>query len=738
MPLDSDQKRQLIFASLVRYAPELGHLRERALDRVILGALLGSTESRPLRVGDIVGNLRLAANAPSIRPEIVQDSLRRLVAEGKVCQTEAKKKHVYYLTDETNRDVAQVARFAEDLFHPVVNRMLKDTAHLFTFGVGSSVCRGFICECFARFGARLARAVCGQSGKGDVIDSAWIHGAFLAATEGRDLSEVATESLRVRCLDFLTSPDQEDKQLRFYLTQGFYFLELLGLESKHFLPLSKEAFSGSVLYLDTNVLILGVMPGDGPTSPFRELAKIARQLNIELRLTRATINEARRLAADRAGQIAKIIDALPEELLHRSSDLFVTGFLEARKSQPALTPEEFLAPFDRLYDIAEKELGLVVVEKEEQEVIGARDCGAVMTAIQSESLKTRGIEKRRAVLAHDLCHYLLVMDERPQNPKTWFLTRDNTLIRAGAKIARGDCESFCFALMGFLQSISPFVTSGEDTFSLAEVFSNLVTEQLLPRESLFEARELVLFAEMHEDVLRTPEARLVRAVDYVKSTVLRGRPYRPEDTPRVALGLRTFLASSADEREREMAAQLQDVTDALRAQRAEREAESNLRAELTQTLQREREEKREFAQKSQGLEEQLNRLLARQSRRTQRLWLFAAVLGFALGLCTWLFGDRLQTIVDKGWWSTRIAVGHMRALLGALGAAAFCLPAAIYLRTTRLPRKLREGVLALVIAAGLIFSRLFDPPTWATWSAYLYVCTLIAGLILFVRRDPPR
>jgi hypothetical protein len=719
----------------VRYAPELALLRERAVDRVILGALLGSTEGRPFRVGDIQGNLRLGPNAPRIRPDVIEDSLRRLLAERKVCH--AKKKHAYYLTDETSREVAQVARFAEDLFQPVVNRMLEDTAHLFTFEVGSSVCQGFICECFARFGARLARAVSGESREADVVDSGWIRGAFLAATEGRDLSEEATESLRVRCLDFLTSPEQEDKQLRFYLTQGFYFLELLGLEAKHFLPVSKEVFSGSVLYLDTNVFVLGVVPTDGPTSLFRELGKIARQLNIELRVTRATINEARRLAADRGGQIAKIIDALPEELLHRSSDQFVTGFLEARKSQPALTPEQFLAPFDRLYEIAEKDLGLLVVEKEEQEVIGARDSRAVVTAIQSESLKTRRMEKRRAPLAHDLCHYLLVIGERPQNPKTWFLTRDQSLIRAGAKIAGRSGQSFCFGLMGFLQSISPFVTSGEDTFSLAEVFSNLVTEQLLPREGLFEARELVLFAEMHEDVLRTPEDRLVRAVDYVKSTVLRGRPYRPEDTPRVALGLRTFLASSADERQREMVAQLENVTDALRTERGEREAETRLRGELTETLQREREEKREFAQKSEGLEQQLNVLLGRERARTQRVWLFATVLGFALGLCIWLFGEGIQTIVYRGWWSTRIAAGHLRALLGAVGAAAFWLPAAVYLRTTRFPRKLREGVLAFVIGGGLIFSRLFDPPTWATWSVYLYLCTLIAGLIVFVRRDPP-
>ena len=105
----------------------------------------------------------------------------------------------------------------------------------------------------------------------------------------------------------------------------------------------------------------------------------------------------------------------------------------------------------------------------------------------------------------------------------------------------------CYSLIGFLQSVSPFLIAGQEEQQIADIFAALLEEQLLPHEQLFNMKELVLLVEMHQDVIATPKENLISAVDYVKSTVLRGRTYRVEHHAEVALGLRSFLVSSGDE-----------------------------------------------------------------------------------------------------------------------------------------------------------------------------------------------
>ena len=70
---------------------------------------------------------------------------------------------------------------------------------------------------------------------------------------------------------------------------------------------------------------------------------------------------------------------------------------------------------------------------------------------------------------------------------------------------------------------------------MADIFSALLRDQFLPNDTLFDLKELALLVEMHQDVLSTPKDVLIPAVDYVKATVLRGKPYRTEDVGEVAL-----------------------------------------------------------------------------------------------------------------------------------------------------------------------------------------------------------
>ena len=113
---------------------------------------------------------------------------------------------------------------------------------------------------------------------------------------------------------------------------------------------------------------------------------------------------------------------------------------------------------------------------------------------------------------HDVCHYLLIQDERRRGRKAWFLTRDKTLIQATANLGGGQLP-FCFLLAGFLQSVSPFLEAPDAQHSLVGLFSAVLAGEIedLSGESLFNLSELKIVSELHTDVLSTPVDQLVPA-----------------------------------------------------------------------------------------------------------------------------------------------------------------------------------------------------------------------------------
>ena len=57
--ITDDEKRQILYSALLRHFPEAKPLRARALERLVLGALYGSTANAPATVSTVYGVLRL-------------------------------------------------------------------------------------------------------------------------------------------------------------------------------------------------------------------------------------------------------------------------------------------------------------------------------------------------------------------------------------------------------------------------------------------------------------------------------------------------------------------------------------------------------------------------------------------------------------------------------------------------------------------------------------------------------
>jgi hypothetical protein len=656
----TDERRQIVFASLLRYAPETAPLRERALDRLVQVALLNATEQVPFKVGQIQAALLFGPTAPCIRAEIIHESIGRLIANDRVRHIEYKKKKAYHLTDDARAEVAKLLGSAEDLFNPVLDLLLENTSHLLSRAAGEDVCRKFICECFASFGTQIAKSVTGHCDTDELLRTADVRAAFAAAVKGKALSPEAVESLEARCVEFLRGIDPSEIKLKFCLTQGFYFAHLLGLPENGFSPVGEQAFSGAKFYLDTNVILVGIFAQDIGNQLFEELAGVARKLGIRLVVTRATINEARRVAADRSRELEKVIDAVPIELVERSGDSFVSAFLDARRINPKLTVPEFLEPFDHLTDVLSKNWQIEVFDATEDEIISESDVQEAANVFQEEAIASRGRKKSGGTLRHDVAHYLLVQEDRVENPKTWFLTRDRSVPAAAARL-KGDGQPFAFSLLGFLQSLSPFVLSAPEERNLADVFSALLRDQFLPNEKLFDLRELALLVDMHEDILSTPKEVLIPAVDFIKATVLGGKSYNTEEVGVVALGLRKFLASSKDEQRAEIEAQKAVLAADLIREREASIAERQRRIELQSGLQAKQLENAELRETQAEQDTEIESLQSvvevqsavisdlsawrgRQERSAARLRILTAFLGWVVAYTLLRLIDKIQSV----------------------------------------------------------------------------------------------
>jgi hypothetical protein len=272
--------------------------------------------------------------------------------------------------------------------------------------------------------------------------------AFNVSCEGQTLTPTGRESLSARCAEFLRSTNVEDERLKLYLTQSYFFTQLLGMQGLRFDPLAEAAFAGAVLYLDTNTLLPRLLQGEAKVM-FDEISAVSKQLGIELRVTRATLNETRGVAAARRQQLQKITEkGVPDELLHRVSDQFLEAFIEYREREDA-TIDQFFEPFERLSDVVQNELGVVLVDVVEDEMLkSSSSTEEIERTIQEESETIRRRKKSPGTLSHDVAHFALVSEERRTHPKTWFLTNDRTIISAASLLLTANDPPVCFGLSG--------------------------------------------------------------------------------------------------------------------------------------------------------------------------------------------------------------------------------------------------------------------------------------------------
>lgn len=725
MTLAIEEKRKIIYAALLRFAPEAESLRDRIVDRIVLVALLGSSESESLRIGGIQRNIQFGSGSQGLRTEVIQQTLDRLITQGKVGHVLHRTRHSYFLTDKGLAEVEEAVKSASALFKPVLASMLSNTSSLCSKHDGATVCRRFISECFARFGQQVAKTVTGELTREELIGTIDVRAAFQAAIKGISLSPEAIDSLEVRCRNFLKSSEQTDEELKFRLTQGYYVSQLLELDSAQFNPISDEAFNGAIFYIDTNVLLARLLSDEG-AAMFDEVVRLAARLGIQLRATRETINETRAVTIGRLEDLEAVMETVPEELIEKTKDQILRSFLNLRIEQSDITPKEFMNRFDKIPELL-KELGIELDDRDAETIISGRNVSKECDIVNKAAEVIRGWGKSESVQLHDVVHFLLVQEERSQGNNAWFLTRDRTLFHASSHLSDNGLF-FCFSLIGFLQGISPFLEGLAEESSLVDFFSEALERDVcgFSSDALFDIQELKLIGELHEDVLSTSPDQVVLAFDYVKTNVLNNKPYQQADHPKVALALKKFLASTADEKQKVLqteARRQQEIASRERERRELAEHEAQKKQMRADQLETEIQTEKTKTKKALSLE------LAGK-RRESRLRAGLMVLGAIIAAMIWSLDSELARLLIGGE-SANVAqvtiIGMIVRCIGSLLFVLASLPTVMSLRSS-----FRLGGLTFIIALALVRLNLIGPEKISLWSGYLAIVTPLALALLIV------
>ena len=583
--MDVEAKRQILYTALLRYSSETGSLRDRVIDRLVLLALIESSQAEPMQVSRIQYLTSLANQSSGLRTGLIQEALLRLKERNKVHHVLHGADRSYFLTTYGRNDIDKEAKTADEMFKPVLQRMLRDTSGLFDEQVGEVVCRNFVSECFARFGQQIAKVITGEITKDTLVDASDVEGAFTAAIRPLELSDEAVVSLRSRCIRFLKSTEPDDELLKFRLTQGYFAAQLLEFNNNGFNPIADDAFRDAVFYIDTNVLI-GKLLTQEVSQLFDELVQLSRSLGIRLCVSHATIDEARMVASVRIGGLDRVLSTVPIELVNKTQDSFLDAFLELRNTNPLFTSDEFLSRFDEIPDFL-TESGIEINDLTVEEIVEDRELSRECRIIAQAAERIRNRPKRPNACLHDAAHYVLVQEERQRGFKAWFLTQDKTLSYAAIELDRNQTP-FCFPLVGFVQSVSPFIENPDAQHTLVDLFSAVLKGEVgdLSGDKLFDLSELRLISELHTDILETPPEQLIPAFDYVKKTILGGKTYQRNDHPKVALELKKFIISRADEKQQ--ALQKEIIRLKSTADKEKRENKERLRVQNKLAMGRER------------------------------------------------------------------------------------------------------------------------------------------------------
>lgn len=352
-------RRSVLFSARMRFSAAGANLREEAIQRVLEQNLATSDSPKGLTEQDLQKVLILGGNGPILRAADVRTGIERLKAAGRIIDNKAAGKITYVLSPKAKEEVEATAKESEGKYEWV----LKDLFASAPGGIDGyrTAFLQLLCLVFSRLGDLYVKVITGAHAR----DSFTGHELLTRSVQDVLSSNpvLDTEVFKYAVNRFFRESSPKFDIIKWNMAQNYYICKALGIDESAKL-LSADILNGMSFYLDTNVLIAGLIPEDRHHGSFQELFTACKTLNIKAKVTHITVEELKNVIMLQAELLKKVLDKIPEAMRSKIRNFLLERYLAAKKEHPALSLEEFLTHFVAPIESLQESFDLEIVDDE--------------------------------------------------------------------------------------------------------------------------------------------------------------------------------------------------------------------------------------------------------------------------------------------------------------------------------------------------------------------------------------
>jgi hypothetical protein len=539
--LDLEAKKALLFSLRVQHMPASQPVKEWAIDEIVLQGIFSMNRVEGLTAQELITQGVAGSGSERLflgRPEL-DSSLLRLSTIGKIAAAQGGVVNRYKLTPETMEIYTRLYAESEARVTDILKQLLRNTNEhpdKFVQPFVDAVSRVFSYlteEYVEAFGDRARKK--GLHSHSIVEESIVEAGKHL----GRDRQAV----LRSLVIQFIQDEAPKFRALKWNLAQNYYVARMLLDVDQSGRLLAREVFKNAEFYLDTNVVLMFLLDSAAHYPACLVLLKSCTALGIDVWMTSATVEEAKRTANDKLDLIEKIRHQVPPATEPKVADPFYEEYVAMRGKLGEEGARLALAK--KLLDPAGTLQGYGVKLCEDAWL--TENAATAETVVLSEKVRARYLEvkhrtKTKDAGLHDALMLMWIRRQRDNAGRTALMVTLDTSLPGFRVPQESDNEHpMTMYLDAVLHWLAPVMgVDSEGTFP--EVFSRIVRARLLPQEQFFDAQEFRVFSELGMECAILPAEDVEACLSYLRAHAAGLDPSKPLDREKLYHELERFFS----------------------------------------------------------------------------------------------------------------------------------------------------------------------------------------------------
>ncbi len=535
-------KKALLISTRMRFAPESQPIKDTAIEKILEQNMLLADQDKGLSFREIeqLFDLYIEKRLSFFGRKTIDKALKRLIQQKRLILVEGARETLdrYKLTQSALRECEATEKVTLARNEKIIKKLFEK--RITDYELYAQPFFDCISIVFSRLGEAYVRLLKSDITLSQLIKSPDIQNAIQLTI--RKNAYLDSKIFETSIYDFFTIEDPDFAAVKWNMAQNYFIARVIGLHSAEKL-LSREIFSGSTFYLDTNVIINLLEPKSRHYRSMQALIEMCKSIDIDMCFCKISLDELNRVVNNREEMIKSIGDKIPEELSHKIPDLFYRLYIQIKQTGKDVDFKQLFSNFrnarallKRNYPVSEVDNKWFDDNAESVAILNLAE------KIRRNAERKRYRRKSKNSSIHDA---LLIKWMRNQQSgtkeKTWLVTLDTSFPDEAVADKKDHSRSCVITLDALLHWISPLVFSPEMEDHIATVFSEAISHQLLPQENIFTLNDFYVFAGMEWEIKELPAKDVEDFIRYLRINAPNLNPGYPIDREKIAHEMSKFL-----------------------------------------------------------------------------------------------------------------------------------------------------------------------------------------------------